>query len=381
MDNKCVMLLVLLDLSAAFDSVDHIILSQRLHGCGIIGDVHKWIMSYLHDRKQMVSLSDVSSPVTDVQFGVPQGSVLGPLLFIVYLTGLRDVIAPFSVEYVLYADDLQLMVTTSAAQFPNTVLRLQECICAVKAWLATSLLSLNPSKSEFTIFGTASLLQKCQLSQLVVGNEFIPFSPKVRDLGITLDSSLDLRAHIAGVCSKSFMRLRLVNRLRKIVPSHHYSMLVNSLVLSNLEFCSSIYFGVNKRELLRLQSILNASLKSIHGLRKYDHLGVLRRQSNWLNMEQRILFRTACITYIALTRNAPQYIKQLLSKKESARQLRSSQMNLLTSPRVNSVIGSRSFHISAPSFWNTLPLTIRESDSLTRFKSSLHRYLLQTSSV
>ena len=133
MDNKKVTLLVLLDLSAAFDSVDHAILSRRLETCGIVNGAHDWIMSYLSNRKQFVSLCGVQSSAKDVQCGVPQGSVLGSLLFSVCLTGLRDVIASFDIDYIIYADDIQLFASASVSCLPNVICLMEECINAIKS--------------------------------------------------------------------------------------------------------------------------------------------------------------------------------------------------------------------------------------------------------
>jgi hypothetical protein len=123
-DEHKVTLLVLIDLSSAFDCVDHKILSTRLQQLGIIGDAHRWIMSYLTDRKQRVIINYSMSTYSYITCGVPQGSVLGPLLFLLYLTGLRDIIEPFSIEYMLYADDSQLYLSF---QFEIYLLQLSKC--------------------------------------------------------------------------------------------------------------------------------------------------------------------------------------------------------------------------------------------------------------
>ena len=117
-------------------------------------------MSYLSGRKQCVSIAGTQSSLREVTCGVPQGSVLGPLLFIIYLTGLGEVIAQYEVNYVLYADDLQIFVSASTGSLPSTVFRLEKCILAIRSWLASSMLTLNKAKTECLVIGTPPMLSK-----------------------------------------------------------------------------------------------------------------------------------------------------------------------------------------------------------------------------
>jgi hypothetical protein len=169
-DEKKVTLLVLLDLSAAFDTIDHGILSQRLQICGIIEKAHKWIVDYLNDRQQMVQCKDVLSSPQPVSFGVPQGSVLGPVLFNIYLTGLRDLLASYDIHHVSYADDLQLMLTTTISGLSAAIEKMENCINGVKDWFASSFLSLNDFKTEFMILGSPPMLRKVPNVVLKVGD-------------------------------------------------------------------------------------------------------------------------------------------------------------------------------------------------------------------
>jgi hypothetical protein len=376
MDKKEVMLLVLLDLSAAFDCVDHLILSQRLRSCGIMGSAHEWIMSYLRDRHQSVFISPSLSTTKSVICGVPQGSVLGPLLFIIYLTGLQEVIAPFSINYMVYADDIQLFVTSNVAELDSMVQRMQNCVAAVKSWMDGSLLTLNESKTECILMGTPAMLKKCNVATINICNHLIPLSSTVRDLGVILDASLNFKEHISKVCSKSFTRLRLVSRLKKSISSSNYHLLINALVLSNLDFCSSILLGLPKCLLTRLQMVLNAAFRSIYRLQKYDHITNLYRQHKWLTIQQRVNIRVASIIYSPIKSGSPKYLRSLLIEKKDKRNLRSNDKLLLQCPQVGSAIGSRAFCVSGTSLWNELPLAVRTVNSTMQLKSVLMDHML-----
>jgi len=159
-DNGLASILVLLDLSAAFDTIDHNILLQRLELLiGIRGTALSWFRSYLSKRSQFVSVNDESSLQTTVSHGVPQGSVLGPILFIIYMLPLGNIIRNNSINFHCYADDTQLYLSIKPdVQFP--LVKLQECLTDIKTWITCNFLLLNSDKTEVIIFGPQHLRNK-----------------------------------------------------------------------------------------------------------------------------------------------------------------------------------------------------------------------------
>jgi hypothetical protein len=248
---------------------------------------------------------------------------------------------------------------------------MQNCTCAVKAWLAESLLTLNESKTECILLGSPAMLKKCSVSHITIGGSIIQFSPTVRDLGITLDPSLDLKSHVSNVCAKSYMRLRLVSRLRKSVSSSHYSMLTNALVLSNLEYCSSIFLGLPQTSLKKLQQVINATFRSVRRLRKFDHISELQKLDGCRTIEQIIVLRSAIIISTALSHNAPKYVSQWIKPYSPQMNLRSADKNLLVCERSNTNLGGRAFSVSGPAIWNGLPDNIREARTVNQLRIRL----------
>ena len=153
--------LCLLDLSAAFDTVDHSILLQRLKSWfGINNTVLSWIQSYLFSRSFTVNINNIKSSPFQLLYGVPQGSVLGPLLFILYTTPLIHIISQSSVDHKLYADDTQLFLSFSPCNFQQNIQLLQNTISEISSWMASNFLSLNSSKTEFLLIGLPTQLAK-----------------------------------------------------------------------------------------------------------------------------------------------------------------------------------------------------------------------------
>ena len=178
--------LVLLDLSAAFDTIDHTILFNCLqHWYGIDGVVRKWVQSYLNSRKQRIKIDGHLSDAFQLPYGVPQGSVLGPLLFTLYTTPLSSVISQFNVTHHLYADDTQIYLELDSRNFDSSITELTNCLEAVRAWMGNNKLKLNPKKTEFIVIGDDQIRSylKSSFPVSLLGNSMEP-AESVKNLGV-----------------------------------------------------------------------------------------------------------------------------------------------------------------------------------------------------
>ena len=153
MDAGKVTALTLLDLSAAFDTIDHTILLSRLDWFGVTGTALNWFESYLNGRCQRIKIGDCLSSKADLKFGVPRGSVLGPLLFTLYTTPLSSMIFEHAIPHHLYADDSQLYVSFASGDSAAALKGLLSCLASVQSWISTKKLKLNPDKTEFLLIG------------------------------------------------------------------------------------------------------------------------------------------------------------------------------------------------------------------------------------
>uniref|UniRef100_A0A8D3B260 Reverse transcriptase domain-containing protein n=1 Tax=Scophthalmus maximus TaxID=52904 RepID=A0A8D3B260_SCOMX len=374
-DSGYVSILVLLDLSAAFDTIDHKILLQRLEHIGIKGTAQEWFKSYLSDRFQFVNVNNKSSIHTKVRHGVPQGSVLGPILFILYMLPLGNIIRKRHINFHFYADDTQLYLSIKPDE-TNQVDKLQDCLKDIKAWMTCNFLLLNSEKTEVIILGPKHLRETLSDHIVTLDGITLASSSTVRNLGVTFDQDMSFDSHIKQVSRTAFFHLRNIKNIRNILSQKDAEKLVIAFVTSRLDYCNSLLLGCPNKSVKSLQLIQNAAARVLTGTRKRDHISPVLESLHWLPVKFRIEFKILLLTYKALNNQAPSYLTELLVSYYPNRSLRSVNAGLLVVPRVcKSRMGGRAFSHQAPLLWNQLPVCVRDADTLSTFKVKLKAFL------
>ena len=384
-DNHQCVLLILLDLSAAFDTVDHEVLLTRLEErVGISGNALAWIQSYLTNRKQAVNINGATSKSQELTYSVPQGSVLGPLFFICYTLPLGDICRRHGVSYHLYADDTQLyltfepMVSMSAEAAKS---RIEACILEIKCWMAHNFLKLNEDKTEFILLGTNHQLKHTNFPDMniQIGESTINPTDMVRNIGAMFDSTLRMEKHIDMVCRSANFQLRNLGKIRKYLDKRTTAMVVHAFITSRLDNLNSLLYGIPSKQMDRLQSIQNKAARLITRTRKYQHITPVLRELHWLPVSYRVMFKILLLTYKTLHDQGPLYLKELLVPYKPSRSLRSQDQLLLLKPQTRlKTYGDCSFSYAAPLLWNKLPITVRQSLTVTVFKKKLKTHLFST---
>ena len=375
-DQGCISILVLLDLSAAFDTIDHTILLDRLQNyTGVQGQALSWFRSYLSDRYHFVYLNGEKSIITPVNYGVPQGSVLGPLLFSIYMLPLGNIIRKHGISFHCYADDTQLYISSRPDE--NAKLsKLTECVKDIKDWMTHNFLLLNPDKTEVLLIGSKNHPQNLSQYNFNIVGCPVTSSSTVKDLGVILDCNLSFENHISYVTRTAFFHLRNIAKLRNMLSVSDAEKLVHAFMTSRLDYCNALLAGCPASLINKLQLVQNAAARVLTRSRKYDHITPILSSLHWLPIKFRINYKVLLLTYKALNGLAPVYLTDLLSPYNPSRSLRSLNSRLLVIPRISrSTKGGRAFSHLAPKLWNSLPDTVRCSDSLSQFKTRLKTHL------
>ena len=365
-------ILVLLDLSAAFDTIDHSILLDRLENwVGLSGLVLQWFKSYLRDRKYFVSIGDYTSDLTNMSCGVPQGSIMGPVLFNLYMLPLGQILRNNNVGYHNYADDTQLYITLSTADYAP-IETLCQCIDQINNWMRQNFLQLNKDKTEVIVFGPKE--QRLKITSRLESRSLKP-KDQVKNLGVIIDSDLNLSSHIKSIRKSAFYHLKNIAKIRGYMSRHDLEKLVHAFISSRLDYCNSLFSGLPKKELRQLQLVQNAAARVLTKTKRADHITPVLKSLHWLPVCHRIDFKILLLVYKSLNGLGPKYITELLPRYEPSRPLRSAGSSLLIVPRIKTNHGKAAFSHYASASWNKLPEDLRSAPTLPAFKNRLKTFL------
>ena len=301
--------LALLVFSSAFDTIDHPILVHRLRtDFGFTDTVLQWFSSHLTNRTH-ISLSNHCSAFAPVHSGVPQGSVLCPMLCTMYIKPLSAIIDSHSIIHHSFADDLQLQMSAPTDRISELLHSMQSCICDVKAWSTANMLKLYDNKTELMLVTSNRTKHLHNLpTSITIGNAQFPFKQSVKNFGFTLDYHLTMNAHVTNITRTCYFELRRLASIRRFLTSTATATLVSAFVLSRIYYCNSLLFGSTHDVTSNLQRIQNYAARVILRLPMSSSITIHLRSLHWLPVKVGSTYKISCLCYHCHSSTAPSYV-------------------------------------------------------------------------
>ena len=374
MDEKLITIMVLIDFSKAFDSINHETLLNKLWNIGMAPSALKWFSSYLTNISQKVRLGESLSQRLPLSHGVPQGSILGPLMFTVYVNDLPSSVVNCKPE--CYVDDSKLYVSFVLNDLFSAIGQINKDLDQLCSWCCGNSLLINPEKTKVLAFGTRQRLQQLPGFSIKLLSKQIEPTRVAKDLGVHLDSCLSYTHHVDKTVSSCMYSLFQINRVKHLLDRKTLLLVIHSLVFSRLFYCSSVWSNTSKENVKKLQLVQNFAARIVVGLRKYDHVSPALKELKWLNITDQLYLRDAVLVFKSLHHLTPYYLSEKFKRNSEVHSRVTRNVNDLHLPLCRLVTGQRTFSFRGAKLWNSLPPEIKSEQTLKSFKHKLHKHFL-----
>ena len=370
-------LLVTVDISAAFDTVNHQMLLERYSNLfGLKDMVLSWFASYLSRRTQAVQVGTEVSSVVEMDCGFAQGSTLGGPKYTMFSTPLDELFKLHEVNHQSYADDSNAYISFDMKDPSDTaaaVTQMEHCLSDVKRWMVQNKLKVNYEKTKAVIFHPPRAAIEIEQNMTIkMDNYKISIAQELKSLGVILDSKMKMNKHVNRTTSTAYYHLSKISKVRKQFNRSTTETFVNTFITSRLDYCNSLICSLPNKLLQKLQRVQNSAAKLIMLKKKRDHVTPLLKELHWLPIKYRSEFKILVITWKILHSSAPENIVNLITQYKPLRNLRSSNENFLIRSSIpRNCSGHRAFSNLSPFLWNGIPSAIRKIHSLSEFKSKL----------
>ena len=377
LDNDKVSGMVLIDYRKAFDMVDHELLLKKLEVYGIVNHELQWCQSYLLNRKQVVRLGGKMSSEVVMKYGVPQGSILGPLFFILFI---NDLPLHVTSQLDLYADDTTIIDSSDFSNISNLELSLNSSVSEVQHWANANKLPINESKTKVLLITGKRLAPRIdEKLNVTLNNKILDGVYSATLLGLDIDKLLSFDGQIEKVCKKLASRIAVLRKIRVYLPLSQRLQYYNAIIRPVMSYASTIWGTCNKILLNRILKLQKRAARTIMFADRQAPSVALFNELSWIPFYEQCKIDKCAIFYKRIHNNLPSYLGDciILNNVRNSRNTRYANFNAICPRYKRETEGGRTFLVTATRQWNNIPLNIRKVDSLNCFKNNLRSNILK----
>lgn len=355
---------VFLDFKRAFETVNRKLLLSKLEKMGIRGTVLVWIESYLTGRRQKTRYINSASNVMDNDFGVPQGSVLGPLLFVLFINDIVKSIKNCKVH--LFADDT--LIYLYGENINDVINAVNQDLKDIFFWLCDNSLKVNIDKCKYMILGKKHVLSRLQMGDsIVLNNKKLEKVSEIKYLGFIIDESLTFKCNSDYIIKKVAKKIYFLRRISNYLSMFSRILVYKTIIAPHFEYCATLQLYLNNNDIQKLQKMQNKAMRIILKCNRYTPIDTMLNVLNFLNVRQRIVLKALQFIFKIKHGMAPRYLCDKLSFVRDTHGYNTRSVNDMVVERYDNLMESKSLFCKGIQLFNSLPKEIKYCEKYTIF--------------
>lgn len=372
-DKRMYIGVVCVDFARAFETINRKMLLHILKELGISGTVLKWFESYLIDRKQIVNFNGSKSDELIVEHGVPQGSKLGPLLFIIYINKVVNIINDQGIHCKLFADDM--LIYWASRNVKEIESKINNCMITLTSWLKAHQLKINTNKTVSMLLCDRRKKYEKNSFRIKINNVNILEVTETKYLGIIIDKNLTFNGHLCSITKKIAKKLNIMYRLDNSISSYAKNTIYKAIVSPHLDYCTSLLIDFNKQQLDTLQKVQNRAMRLVLGVNKYTNIVTMLEALGWMTVRQLMVYKCCILIHKMVLGEAPSYLVDKITLISDKHPYNTRQTSLIDIRHSRTQSAKNSLMHSGFNLYNKLPVNIKNEKRLKIFKIELKNYV------